>query len=217
MDRKQPAEAVRRPEHRSSTGREIAIRSSRSSGQPADFSDPRFGQRAPFEHRNVHMRPTKDLADRIGAGPWPATGAPPGTRTPNPRIKSPNPVMSSGFGLCQLVSFPQVGDEPLCRPMSAQAGYLPGHRAPMEHRDWRLVLDRQTGWESGGTVEAADFGSAGSVVTVTWSVAPVRSDRWVRAEEGSHSRSGGATRRWRREGQCDRVTRRRTGPAVRRG
>jgi hypothetical protein len=50
---------------------------------------PGFGQRAPFEHRNVHMRPTKDLVDRMGAGQRPATGAPPGTRTPNPRIKRP--------------------------------------------------------------------------------------------------------------------------------
>jgi hypothetical protein len=36
------------------------------------------------------MRPTKDLVDRMCAGQRPATGAPPGTRTPNPRIKSPN-------------------------------------------------------------------------------------------------------------------------------
>jgi hypothetical protein len=85
------------------------------------------------------------------------SGAPPGTRTPNPRIESPNPVMSSWFGACRLVPFPQASDEPLCRPVSAQAGYLPGRRAPMEHRYWHLVLDRQTGWGSGGTVEAADF------------------------------------------------------------
>jgi hypothetical protein len=66
---------------------------------------------------------------------------------------------------------------------------------------------------SGPTAEAADFGSAGSVVTVTW-CGPVRWDRWVRAEEGSRSRLGGAIQRWRREDQRDRVTRRRAGLAT---
>ena len=55
---------------------------------------PGFGQRAPFEHRNVHMRPTKDLVDHMCAGQRPATGAPPGTRTPNPRIKRPKSTPS---------------------------------------------------------------------------------------------------------------------------
>jgi hypothetical protein len=77
-------------------------------------------------------------------------GAPPGTRTPNPRIKSPNPVMSSWFGWCRPVPFPQASDEPLCRPVSAQTGHLPGPRAPMEHRDgsW-CSIDGQ----GGGAVE----------------------------------------------------------------
>ena len=145
---------------------------------------PGFGQRAPFEHRNVHMRPTKDLADRICAGQSPATGAPPGTRTPNPRIKSPNPVISSGFGLCQLVSFPQVGNESPCRPVPSSAAPEHGHRALLEHRDRQPVLHRRTRLGSGATADAADFGSAGSVVTVTWSVAPVRSYRWVRPRRG---------------------------------
>jgi hypothetical protein len=81
----------------------------------------------------------------IGAGLG-CTGAPPGTRTPNPRIRSPNPVMSSYSGLCRPVPFPQASDEPLCRPVPAQAGYLAGHRAPMEHRDgpW-CSIDRQGG------------------------------------------------------------------------
>ena len=143
---------------------------------------PGFGQRAPFEHRNVHMRPTKDLADRICAGQSPATGAPPGTRTPNPRIKSPNPVISSGFGLCQLVSFPQVGNESPCRRVPSSAAPVHGHRALMEHSDRQSVLHRRTRWGSGATAEAADFGSAGSVVTVTWSVALAPSDRWLLAE-----------------------------------
>jgi hypothetical protein len=43
----------------------------------------------PFQHRNVHMRPTKDLADRMCASQRPATGAPPGTRTPNPQTRRP--------------------------------------------------------------------------------------------------------------------------------
>jgi hypothetical protein len=60
----------------------------------------------------------------------------------------------------------------------------------MEHRDRQSVLDRRARWGSGATAEAADFGSAGSVVTVTCSVVTVRSDRWVRAEEAPHSRSG---------------------------
>ena len=60
----------------------------------------------------------------------------------------------------------------------------------MEHRDRLSVLHRRTRWGSGGAVKAADFGSADSVVTVARTVAPVRSDRWVRAEEAPHSRSG---------------------------
>jgi hypothetical protein len=107
---------------------------------------PGFGHRAPFEHRAVHSGHSNDLVSCERAGQGLAMSAPPGTRTPNPRIKSPNLVLSSWFGSCRLVPFPQASDEPLCRPMSAQAGYLPGHRAPMEHHDWHLVLDRQTGW-----------------------------------------------------------------------
>ena len=132
------------------------------------------------------MRPTKDLVDRMCAGQKPATGAPPGTRTPNPRIKSPNPVISFGFGLCQLVSFPQVSNESPGRRVPSSAAPVHGHRALMEHRDRLSVLHRRTRWGSGGAVKAADFGSARSVATVTWSVAPVRSDR-VRAEERSHT------------------------------
>jgi hypothetical protein len=73
--------------------RTVAFRALGARG-PGDHCDqrtsqsPGIRQRAPFEHRNVHMRPTKDLVDRMCAGQRPATGAPPGTRTPNPRIKS---------------------------------------------------------------------------------------------------------------------------------
>jgi hypothetical protein len=95
--------------------------------------------------------------------------APPGTRTPNPRIKSPNPVISSGFGLGQRVSFPQVSNESPGRRVPSSAAPVHGHRAPMEHRDRQSVLHRRTRWGSGGAVKAADFGSGGSVVTVTWS------------------------------------------------
>jgi hypothetical protein len=135
---------------------------------------------------------------------------------PRTRGLRANPVISSGFGLCQLVSFPQVSNESPCRRVASSAAPVHGHRALMEHRDRQSVLHRRTRWGSGATAEAADFGSAGSLVTVTWSVAPVRSDRWA-GRGGSHSRSGGATHRWRREDQCDRVTRRRAGPAVRCG
>jgi hypothetical protein len=44
----------------------------------------------------------------------------------------------------------QVSDESRCRRMPAQADYLRGHRALMEHHDWHLVLDRQTGWGERG-------------------------------------------------------------------
>jgi hypothetical protein len=71
--------------------------------------------------------------------------------------------MSSWFGSCRHVSFPQASDESLCRPVPAHAGYVRGHRAPMEHRDRQPVLHRRTSWGSGETVDAADFRSAGSV------------------------------------------------------
>ena len=96
---------------------------------------PGFGQRAPFEHRNVHMRPTKDLVDRMCAGQGPATGAPPGTRTPNSRIKSPNPAMPARSSACRLMTFPHASGGSHGRGVSAGVGYLRGHRAPMEHRD----------------------------------------------------------------------------------
>ena len=47
------------------------------------------GHRAPFEHRTVRTRQTDDLVHAICAGQKPVTGAPPGTRTPNPRIRRP--------------------------------------------------------------------------------------------------------------------------------
>ena len=172
-----PGSAPLRMEHRSSTEPALRARRPDDHGDQRTSQSPGIRQRAPFEHRNVHMRPTKDLVDRMCAGQRPATGAPPGTRTPNPRIKSPNPVISSGFGLCQLVSFPQVSNELPCRWVSSSASPVHGHRALMEHRDRQSVLHRRTRWGSGATAEAADFGSAGSAVTVTWSVAPVRSDR----------------------------------------
>jgi hypothetical protein len=67
-------------------------------------------------------------------------GAPPGTRTPNPRIKSPNPVISSGFGLCQLVSLPQVSNKAPCRCVPFGVDPFHGHRALIEHRDRGSVL-----------------------------------------------------------------------------
>ena len=122
----------------------------RDHGNPRTSRRPGFGQRAPFEHRNVHSRRTNDLAVRICAGQGPVTGAPPGTRTPNPRIKSPNPTISSWFDWCRLVSFPQASDESLCRHVSARAGCLGGHRAPIEHRRTiRCSIDRP----GGGVVE----------------------------------------------------------------
>jgi hypothetical protein len=89
-----------------------------------------------------------------------AVSAPPRTRTPNPRIKSPNPVISCWFGACRLVSFLQVSDESLCRPVSARTVHLHGHRAPIEHRGRQPVLERRTRWGSGEGLEAADFPSA---------------------------------------------------------
>jgi hypothetical protein len=128
-------------EHRSSAG--AAPRSDDRRGQRTSRR-PGFCQRAPFEHRNVHMRPTKDLVDRMCAGQKPATGAPPGTRTPNPRIKSPDPAVSPQSGACRLVSFPQVGAGGRCRHVSVDVGYFHGHRAPIEHRTRWSVLDRRT-------------------------------------------------------------------------
>jgi hypothetical protein len=111
---------------------------------------PRFGHRAPFEHRSVHKGHSNDLVCRKCAGQRLAVSAPPGTRTPKPRIKGPNLVMSSRFDFCQPVPVLQVSDESRCRRMPAQADYLRGHRALMEHHDWHLVLDRQTGWGERG-------------------------------------------------------------------
>jgi hypothetical protein len=50
---------------------------------------PGFRHRAPFEHRSVHSRHANDLVCRISAGHSLVVSAPPGTRTPNPRIKRP--------------------------------------------------------------------------------------------------------------------------------
>ena len=141
-------------------------------------------------------------------------GAPPGTRTPNPRIKSPNPVISFGFGLCQLVSSPQVSDESPCRRVPSSAAPVHGHRALMEHRDRQSVLHQRTRWGSVATAEAAEFGSAGSVVTVTWSAAPGAAGSVGAGRGGSHSRSRGATHRWRRATNAIESRGRRAGPAA---
>ena len=123
-------------------------------GEQRASQSPGIRQRAQFEHRNVHMRPTKDLVDRMCAGQGPVTGAPPGTRTPNPRIKSPNRVISSEFDSCRLMSFPQVSNESPGRRVPSSAAPVHGHRALMEHRDRQSVLHRRTGWGSGGAVNA---------------------------------------------------------------
>ena len=112
---------------------------------------PRFGQRAPFEHGNVHMRPTKDLVDRMCAGQGPATGAPPGTRTPNSRIKSPNPAMPARSSACRLMSFPHARGGSHGGGVSAGLGYLRGHT---EHR-WSTATDSRCsiGVRGGGAVQ----------------------------------------------------------------
>jgi hypothetical protein len=102
-------------------------------------------------------------------GIW--ASAPPGTRTRTRGLRAPNPVISFGFGLCQLVSFPQVSNEPPGHRMPSSAAPVHGHRALMEHRDRRSVLHRRTRWGSASTAQAADLGSAGSVVAVTRTVA----------------------------------------------
>jgi hypothetical protein len=45
---------------------------------------------------------------------------------------------------CRDLGLSQVSGGPPCRYVSARAGSLRGHRAPMEHRDRRPVLDRRT-------------------------------------------------------------------------
>ena len=142
-------------------GRCSAAVRDRDHGDQRTSQGPGFGQRAQFEHRNVHMRPTKDLVDRMCAGQGPATGAPPGTRTPNPRIKSPNLAVPARSAACWPVSFAQVGAGYRCRRVSVGVGCFRGHRAPMEHRDRQPVLDRRWRRGSGDGVEAADFRSAG--------------------------------------------------------
>jgi hypothetical protein len=84
-----PGSAPLRIEHRSSTEHALRPCGPDDHGDQRTSQSPGIRQRAPFEHQNVHMRPTKDLVDRMCAGQGPATGAPPGTRTPNPRIKRP--------------------------------------------------------------------------------------------------------------------------------
>jgi hypothetical protein len=123
----------------------------------------------------------------------PATGAPPGTRTPSPRIKSRTCScrrLPEGAGRCHLRRLSEPASSVVqCRPVLASS-------TATEHlSSTATTLRCSAGGLDGGVdaIEAADLGSAGSVVTVTWSVAPARSDRCMRAEEGSHSRSGSAT------------------------
>ena len=79
-------------------------------------------------------------------------GAPPGTRTPNPRIKSPNPVMSPRSGACQPVLSSQVSVGGRCRRVPAGVGCLRGHRAPIAHRRRQSVLHLG---RRGGVVKAS--------------------------------------------------------------
>ena len=138
-------------EHRPSTGRQSAVIPTDDHGDQRTSRRPGFGQRAPFEHRNVHMRPTKDLVDRMCAGQRPATGAPPGTRTPNPRIKSPNPAMPARSSACRLMSFPHARGGShgavVCRLVSVTC-------AATEHR-WSTATDSRCsiGVRGGGAVQ----------------------------------------------------------------
>jgi len=114
-------------------------------GDQRTSRSPGLRQQAPLEHRNVHMRPTKDLVDRMCAGQRPARGAPPGTRTPNPRIKSPNLVVSRQVAGCRPKSILRATANVPCRRMPSDVGSFHGHRALIEHRDSAPVLDALTG------------------------------------------------------------------------
>jgi hypothetical protein len=72
--------------------------------------------------------------------------------------------MSPRLDWCRLVPFPQLSDEPLCRRLSGNAGYFRGHRAPIEHRDQRPVLDGQAWQGRGRTLQAGGLSIRGSVV-----------------------------------------------------
>jgi hypothetical protein len=66
---------------------------------------------------------------------WDFTGAPPGTRTPNPRIKSPLltssiPAVYQHLYASTLARYPQ-SPEAACRPLTGRYRVVPGH--PSEH------------------------------------------------------------------------------------
>ena len=103
---------------------------------------------------------TEDLVDRMRAGQRPATGAPPGTRTPNPRIKSRKPVVSPRADACRLMSFPPVnaeGDAVVCRYVS-RSSPAAEHRSSTASGGWCSTGDpagercrrRSSGFRSAG-------------------------------------------------------------------
>jgi hypothetical protein len=151
---------VRRELAMSTLNRQLTQRNASWPGETllAAGSGSRWDGRAAAQGRRRRPGRTISKKNKRPAQPGRLGGAPPGTRTPNPRIKSPNPVVSPRSDWCRLVSSPQLSHASLCRRVSGSAGYFRGHRAPIEHRDWQPVLDLRTSWSSG---EAADFRSAG--------------------------------------------------------
>ncbi len=99
------------------------------------------------------MRPTKDLVDRMCAGQKPATSAPPGTRTPNPRIKSPKFTRSQDDHL-RRCTMEEAPGRPLRQRGIVLAGQMHGqqvHSGPVEAPQTlgRAQTSRWCVWPSG--------------------------------------------------------------------
>jgi len=101
---------------------------------------PGFGHRAPFEHRPVHTGHSNDLACRKRAGQGLAVSAPPGTRTPNPRIKRVLVFVPADGGRGCWMPVAQVSSGVVYCHVPSCAGSVGGCRAHTEHTIERCDL-----------------------------------------------------------------------------
>jgi hypothetical protein len=94
-------------------------------------------QSAPRSTHGAHLRPQwTETGTALSAFPLVrpfVEGAPPGTRTPNPLVKSQLRCVPSYVVACRLVLFSQVSGELWCRVVSRRAGSVRRRGAHMEH------------------------------------------------------------------------------------
>ena len=120
--------------------------------EPGDHRDQRTSQRpgsrhrAPFEHRSVHLGRSNDLVGRKPAGQSVAVSAPPGTRTPNPRIKSH--IVGIRLVSARVVS---AGQQQVTVPLGA-VRCRPGPRPPSTDRAPRPWFGAPSNDRGGGVV-----------------------------------------------------------------